>query len=116
MAKIKDRDIELVSPRGRKGRIATNFLISFVSQGQGEASIEQLLELTVDDDFLGTHLPQFMSTEDAKFVDENATTGELLQLVTDITTDVFAGFQAPEVDAALKNLKEAQGEDQEEQG
>lgn len=114
MAKVNDREIDLVSPRGRNGRRATNYLIAFIGSGQEEADVAKLLSLTVEDDFLDSHLPQFMSKEDAKFVDENATTGELLQLVMDITTKVFEGFQEPEVDAALKNSPEAQGEDQEE--
>ncbi len=113
MAKVKDREIALISPRGRNGRRATNYLITFIGGGQDEADIEKLLSLTVEDKFLDHHLPQFMSEKDAKFVDENATTGELLQLVMDITTKVFEGFQEPEVDAALKNLPGAQEEDQE---
>lgn len=110
--KIADREFELKQPRGRNGRRATNYLITHVS-GEGEQSVADLLELTEDDTFLDNHLPQFLSKEDAKFVDENATTGELLALVLEVVTGVFEAFQVPEMDAALKNSPGTSGEQEE---
>lgn len=110
MIKVADRELELKQPRGRNGRRATNYLVTFVSGGgDDEQSIQKILELTVEDEFLDNHLPHFLSKEDAKFVDENATTGELLSLVLEIVTNVFEAFQTPEMEASLKNSPEASG-------
>lgn len=104
---INGREIGLVPPRGRKGRASTNYLIKYVSGGD-ESSVEELLGLTEDKLFLDNHLPQFFEKEDAEWVDENATTGELLALIMQLVEEVFAAFNTPEVDAATKNSPEAQ--------
>ena len=107
---VKDHELDLVQPRGRNGRRSTNFLVAFASKGEG-GSIEELLELTVNEEFLEVHLKSFLSEDDAKFVDDNATTGELLNLIMAVISEVFEGFSAPEVKTALKNSPEAQKEE-----
>ncbi len=105
---INGREVELVTPRGRKGRAATNYLVKHVSAQDEEKSVDGLLVLTEEKEFLDVHLPQFFEKEDAKWVDENATTGELLSLIMAVVEEVFEGFNQPDVEAATKNSPEAQ--------
>ncbi len=73
--------------------------------------METITALTVDETFLTLHLPAFVGKEEAKWIDENATSGEMLQVVLNIVNEVFQGFKAPDVEAALGNLPEAQAAD-----
>lgn len=96
--KVADREVQIRTPRGRAGRKATNFLISSAQAG----NVDQLTELMDNETFLTDHLPAFLG-EDAKFVDENATTAELLNVILAVLNEVFSAFGQPEVSAALKN-------------
>lgn len=112
--KVKDKEYKIQQPRGRKGRRATNWLIAKVSEmretdGSEGAEVAKLTALVDDDQFLDHHLKAFVGDEVAKEVDENATVGEMLSMLTAIIQEVFEGFEVPEVDAALKNSEGAQG-------
>jgi hypothetical protein len=111
--KVDGKEYEIRQPRGRNGRRATNWLITKVSEVRDEsggegAEVAKLTGLIDDDQFLNNHLKAFVGSDVAKEVDENATVGEMLGMLTAIIQEVFAGFEVPEVDAALKNLEGAQ--------
>jgi len=113
--KVEEREFEIKPPRGRNGRRATNYLITKASFKEGEeTNVTDLLAMLDEKEFLEIHLPAFLSKEDAKYVDEHATTGELLNMIMAILGEVFEGFSTPEMDAALKNLPGAQAEEGEE--
>ena len=105
---VKGKKLKLVEPRGRNGRRATNFLLKFASGGDDETGVEEFVSLTENDEFLDVHLRSFLAEKDAEFADENATTGELLNLIMAVVENVFESFGTPEMDAALKNSPAAQ--------
>lgn len=110
--KVKDQEFEILEARGRNGRRAVNWLITKVgSISSGDsADVGQLFTLLDDDEFLSNHLKAFVGEDAAKFIDQNSTADEMLNGVVKVIEDVFAGFQTPEVDAALKNSADAQEE------
>lgn len=97
--KVGDREFETTPLRGRQGRAVTNYLLKKAGQGDMEAVID-ILE---DKMFLDKHLPVILGPEDAKYVDDNATTGELLNMVTAIVDEMTENMGDREVGAALKN-------------
>ena len=112
--KIKDLEFEIREARGRNGRKAVNWLITEVgglARGDAdEANIEALFVLLDDDAFFDHHLQAFVGKDAAKYIDENATSGEMINGILQIIEMVFEGFETPEVDAALKNSEGAQEE------
>lgn len=108
--KVKDQEFPILEARGRNGRRAVNWLIAQVGSLSGTegADVAQLFSLLDQDEFLDKHLKAFVGEEAAKFIDENATSDEMLNGIVRVIEQVFSGFQAPEVDAALKNSADAQ--------
>lgn len=109
MAKFKvgDKEFETKPLRGREGRAATNYVLKKASAGR----VEDFIDLTMDDTFLTKHLPVLVGKEDAKYIDENANTAELFQLISVISDELTEGLEGPEVSAALKNSPATPGED-----
>lgn len=111
--KVQDQEFEILEARGRNGRRAVNWLIAKIGGmggESGETDIVQLFNVLDDDIFLDKHLAAFVGKEAAKHIDENATASEMINGVLAIVQEVFSGFETPEMDAALKNLAEAQEE------
>lgn len=100
--KVHERVFEVSLPRGRAGRKATNFVLKKVSSG--EQNISSVLDLTTDETFLDSHLASFVGGEEnAKYIDENGSDGDLFALIMRVVEDVSKAFQTEEVEAALKN-------------
>lgn len=108
---VDGQEYEILEPRGRKGRKATNWLISSMGQITGDESevgIDRLTGLIDDADFLDIHLAAFVGKDAAKKIDEDATTGEMLTGILQIVEEVFESFAVPEVEAAVKNSNDTQ--------
>jgi hypothetical protein len=112
--KVKDREYEILEARGRNGRRAVNWLITrvgdLVQGGDEETDISALFSVLDDDVFFDSHLQAFVGKDAAAYIDEHATVGEMINGVLQIVEIVFEGFEAPEMDAALKNSEGAQEE------
>jgi hypothetical protein len=112
--KVKDREFEILEARGRNGRKAVNWLITRIGSlgggGAESSDITALFAVLDDEVFYEHHLAAFVGKEGAGFIDENATTGEMITGVLAVIEQVFQGFESPEVGAALKNLESTQEE------
>ena len=112
---VEGEEYEILEPRGRKGRKATSWLLSNIGDLTGaesdEAGINRLISLVDNEEFLEHHLIVFVGKDAAKKIDERATTAEMLAGILDIINEVFEGFSAPEVEAAVKNSGDTQAEE-----
>lgn len=97
---VGNKGFETQPLRGRQGRTTMNYLLKRISS----ASTDALFDLIVDPTFLNNHLPVIVGDkEDAKYIDENADTAELLNMINILAEEVGRGFDSEEVGAALKN-------------
>jgi len=99
--KIGDREIEIRAPRGRQGRKATNFLIMELGRGS-DVDVTSIIKLLDSEEFDQKYLPVLLNVE-PKFLDEEGTSGEILNGLMKVVEEVFKGFAEPEVEAALGN-------------
>jgi len=101
--KVGEKQFETKPLRGREGRTTMNYVLKKISTG----TVESLFDLTVEQAFLTKHLPVIVdSKEDAKYIDENASTAELISMINGLAEEVGQGFESEEVGAALKNSED----------
>lgn len=103
--KLGDNEYPLVLPRGRKGRKATNFLLS--KFGDAGADVGGIIDIMDSDEFEEKHLPVILGI-DKKILEEEGTSGEILQVIMMVVSELFSALEEPDVEEAVKNSSAAQ--------
>jgi len=106
--KISGEEHPVTVPKGKKGRRATNYLLSKLGGASGEG-LDGIVGLLDDPEFENIHMPIILGLSE-KYLEEEGTTIELVNALTTIIGQMFEGFKEPEVEAALGNSEVAQEE------
>lgn len=103
---ISGEEHEIVLPKGKKGRKATNFLLKNLG-GTESVGIDSIINLLESDEFEQHHMPAILGLK-KEYLDEEGTTMELIQALMKVIDSMLKGLDEPEVQTALKNSQTAQ--------